>query len=86
MSKPDTLSCWTDHGTGAGNNDHLILLRPELFVICALKSLVIRGEEVSILADIQRGNQEGLYVVVARAAAMLNAGQQTGTCSVHSQE
>ena len=53
-------------------------------MIWALESLVIQGEEVS---DIQKGNQEGLHEdVVAKAAAMLKAGCQIGTCSVHSQE
>ena len=51
----DALSCWADYGTGADNNN-IVLLRPELFVIWALEGLVIQGKEVSILADIQKGN------------------------------
>ena len=87
MGKPDALLCWADHGTGTGDNDNIVLLMPELFAIWALEGLVIQGEEVSILADIQKGNQEGLYEdVVAKAAATLKAGQQTGTCSIYSQE
>ena len=52
MSKPDTLSCQTDHGTSIGDNDNIVLLRLELFAIWALEGLVIQDEEVSILADI----------------------------------
>ena len=56
MGKPDALSCWADHRTGAENNDNIVLLRPELFAIQALEGLVIQGKEVSILADIWKGN------------------------------
>ena len=73
MGKPDTLSCQADYGTKAGNNDNIVLLKLELFVIQALEGLVIQGE-VSVLADIWSGNKEGLHEdVVARAAAMLKA-------------
>ena len=75
MGKPDALLYHADHETGAGNNNNIALLRLELFAIYALEGLVIQGEEVSILADIQKGNQEGLYEdVVAKAPAMLKAG------------
>ena len=75
MGKTDALLHWADHGTGAGDNNNIVLLRPELFAIWALEGLVIQNEEVSILADIQKGNQEGLHEdVVAKAAAMLKAG------------
>ena len=52
MGKPDALSHQADHRTGAGDNDNIVLLRPELFAIQALEGLAIQGEEVSILADI----------------------------------
>ena len=75
MGKPDTLLHQADHGTRAGDNNNIILLRPELFAIWALEGLAIQGEEVPILADIQKGNREGLHEdVVAKAAAMLKAG------------
>ena len=75
MGKPNVLSCQAYHGTRAGDNDNNVLLRPELFAINALKGLTIQGEEVSMLADIWRGNWEGLYEnVVAKAAATLKAG------------
>ena len=75
MGKPDALSCQADHRTGAGDNDNIVLLRPELFAIWALEGLAIQGEEVSILADIWKGNQEGLHEdVVAKAAATLQTG------------
>ena len=75
MGKPDTLLHWADHGTGAGDNNNIVLLRPELFAIWALEGLAIQGEEVSILADIWKGHRAGLYEdVMAKAAAMLKAG------------
>ena len=75
MGKPDALLHWANHRTRAGDNNNIILLRPELFVIWALEGLAIQGKEVSILADIWKGNQEGLHKdVVAKAAAMLKAG------------
>ena len=87
MGKPDALLHWADHGTRAEDNNNIVLLRPELFAIQALEGLAIQSEEVFILADIWKGNWEGLHEdVVAKAAAMLKAGQQTGTCSIHSQE
>ena len=54
MGKPDTLLHWADHGTGAGNNDNIVLLRLEPFAIWALEGLVIQSKEVTILADIWR--------------------------------
>ena len=50
MGKPDALLCWADHGTG--DNDNIVLLKPELFAIWALEGLVMQSEEVSVLADI----------------------------------
>jgi len=33
MGKPDTLSCRSDHGTGADDNSDIVLLTPKLFVV-----------------------------------------------------
>ena len=75
MSKPDTLLHWADYRTRAGDNDNIVLLRPELFAIQALEGLAIQGKEVSILADIWKGNQEGLHEdVVTKALATLKVG------------
>ena len=49
MSKPYVLSRQADHGSGAGNNDNIVLLKPELFAIYALEGMVDQGEEVSVL-------------------------------------
>ena len=49
MHKLDALLHWADYRSGAGNN--IVLLKPELFAIWALKGLVIQGEEVFVLAD-----------------------------------
>ena len=57
MSKPDALSCQADHGTRAGDNENIVLLKPKLFAIWALKGLVIHGEETSIMVDICKGNE-----------------------------
>ena len=85
MGKLNALLYQVDYGSGADNNNNIVLLRPELFAIWALKSLVIQSKEVSILADIWKGNWEGLHEdVVARAAAMLKAGHQMRTYSIYS--
>ena len=56
MGKLYALSWQADHGTGAGNNDNIVLLKLELFVICALKGLAIQGDEANILKEIWQGN------------------------------
>ncbi|KAG5333090.1 hypothetical protein C0989_006287, partial [Termitomyces sp. Mn162] len=58
MGKPDALSRQADHGTGAGDNDNIVLLKPELFAIHALEGIVAQRDEANILRDIQRGNWE----------------------------
>jgi hypothetical protein len=49
MGKPDALSRRADHGDRSGDNKDITLLRPELFLICALKGLTVEGEEQDIL-------------------------------------
>ncbi|KAG5722774.1 hypothetical protein E4T56_gene7985 [Termitomyces sp. T112] len=69
MGKPDALSRQADHGTGAGDNYNIVLLKPELFAIHALEGIVAQGDEANILRDIQQGNQEGAQEdAVAQAA------------------
>ncbi|KAG5328354.1 hypothetical protein C0989_010562, partial [Termitomyces sp. Mn162] len=69
MGKPDALSGQADHGTGAGDNNNIILLKPELFAIHAIEGIVAQGDEADILKDIQQGNQEGVQEdAVAQAA------------------
>jgi len=49
MGKLDTLSCRSDHGTGANDNSDVMLLTPKLFVVCALEGLQFTGLEQDIL-------------------------------------
>ncbi|KAG5720262.1 hypothetical protein E4T56_gene3291 [Termitomyces sp. T112] len=56
MSKPDALSRRADHGTGAGDNNNIVLLKPELFAIRALEGIVAQGDEANILRNIGQGN------------------------------
>ena len=52
MGKPDMLSQRADHGTGVGDNDNIVLLKPELFAIHALEGMAIQGDEANILKEI----------------------------------
>jgi len=52
MGKMDTLSRQSDHGTGLEDNDNMVLLAPNFFVVCALEGLEAAGEERGILKDI----------------------------------
>ena len=53
MGKADTLLRRSDHGWGAGDNENMTLLRPELFTIQALEGVTAVGEERDILRDIR---------------------------------
>ncbi|KAG5724724.1 hypothetical protein E4T56_gene8003 [Termitomyces sp. T112] len=87
MGKPDALSRRADHGTGAGDNDNIVLLKPELFAICTLEEIVAQGDEANILRDIQRSNQEGAQEdAVAQATQALQAQWASGVKSVHADE
>ena len=62
MGKSDTLSHRADHGTRAGDNSNVTLLRLEFFTahtVRALSGLSLEGEEHNILWDIHKGNCEG---------------------------
>ncbi len=75
MGKSDALSRRADHGTGAGDNSNVTLLRPEFFAthaIRALSGLSLEGEERDILRDIRKGNREGKQEdAVAKSATEL---------------
>ena len=62
-------------GGGRGDNDNLILLRPEFFAahaICALSGLSLEGEKREILREIRNGNRTGRQEdAVAKAAEEL---------------
>jgi hypothetical protein len=52
MGKFNALSQRSDHGSGAKDNDNMVLLTPNFLAIRALKGLVMLGEEGDILKEI----------------------------------
>jgi transposase InsO family protein len=87
MGKSDALSRRADHGSGAGDNSNVTLLRPEFFAthaVRALTGLSLEGEERDILQDIRKGNREGKQEdAVAESARKL---RESGGRSVRSSE
>jgi hypothetical protein len=72
MDKSDALSCQADHGSGANDNEDIILLTPDLFVIRALEGLELVGKEKEILREIRREMESiGKEEVVAKAVEEL---------------
>ena len=71
MEKPDALSRHADHGDRSADNDNIMLLMPELFVIRALEGITVEGEERDVLQEIcqwnHAGEQEDLVVTAAKA-------------------
>jgi len=59
MGKPDALSRRANHGNGASDNENIVLLRPELLAVRALKGVELAGIEQKILSDIRKGNRNG---------------------------
>ena len=53
MGKSDALSQKSDHGSGAKDNQNLILLTPGVFAARALEGLQVVGEEKDILKEIR---------------------------------
>jgi Integrase zinc binding domain/RNase H-like domain found in reverse transcriptase/Chromo (CHRromatin Organisation MOdifier) domain len=53
MGKSNALSQRSDHGSGARDNDNMVLLTPNYLAIRALEGLVMLGEEGNILKEIQ---------------------------------
>ncbi|KAF7342823.1 Reverse transcriptase-RNase H-integrase [Mycena sanguinolenta] len=52
MGKPDALSRRADHDDGSSDNEDVVLLKPETFVVAALSGLSVAGGEVEVLDDI----------------------------------
>ena len=52
MGEPDALSRRSDHGLTEADNKGVVLLKPSLFEIHALRSTLVRGPEEDILHDI----------------------------------
>ncbi|KAG5724117.1 hypothetical protein E4T56_gene9983 [Termitomyces sp. T112] len=85
MGKPDALSKRAYHGTGAGNNDNILLLTPDLFAIHALEGIVVQRDKGNILKDIQQGNWEDVQEdAVAHATQALQAQCDSGVKSLFS--
>src|SRR5271168_2450472 len=72
MGKPDALSRRADHGSGSKDNEDILLLTPDLFVVRALEGVELVGEEQEILKDIRRETEDGeKEEAVAKAAKEL---------------
>lgn len=76
MGKLDALSQRPDHGDGSKDNENIILLKLELFVVRALEALVVEGEEKEIMKEIRRQNGSGEQdeAVAVAAKALKEAG------------
>ena len=82
MGKPDALSQRLDHGKRASDNKDVVLLRPELFAIQALKGVQLEGPERDILREIRQENQKGdQEEPVAKAARELQQASGKTVCS-----
>ena len=56
MGKPDTLLWRPDHSKGTSDNEDVVLLRPELIAVQALKELHLKEPERDMLREICQGN------------------------------
>src|SRR5271163_2311167 len=84
MGKPDALSQWADHGSGAKDNENIVLLTPDFFAIRALEGIELVGEERDVLKEIRREVDKGeTEEVVAKAVKELS---KTSAHSVRSAE
>ena len=54
MGKTDAHSQRSDHASGTGDNNNLMLLPPELFAVRALEGLTAVGEEKDLLWDLRK--------------------------------
>ena len=74
MGKADALSRRADHGSGAQDNEDMVLLSPEKFAIRALEAISVTGIEQELLRDIRKGNRMDIREEpVAKAARELKA-------------
>ena len=58
MGRPDALSRRADHDDGTSDNEGVVLLKPQSFVVAALSGLTVAGEEVGIVDDIKSAIRE----------------------------
>ena len=84
MGKPDALSQHPDHGDGNGDNTDLVLLKPELFTIRALKGVTFEEVEQDVLKEIQAWNWEQAWE--DSVAVMVKALKDTKANAVQSAE
>ena len=79
MGKSDALSRRPDHGDGSGDNQNLVLLRPEFFAVRAMEGVAFEGEEQEVMREIRRRVRHGqVEDAVAKAVkAMGGAGSRT---------
>jgi RNase H-like domain found in reverse transcriptase/Integrase zinc binding domain/Reverse transcriptase (RNA-dependent DNA polymerase) len=59
MGKSDALSQRSDHGSGAKDNDNIVLLTPNFLAVRALQGLQVTGEERDILKEIWHETETG---------------------------
>ena len=82
MGKTDALSHRSDHRTGSEDND-MVLLTPNFFVVQAFEGLEAAGEEQGILKDIQKEMHDGeKEEPVARAVRELQGSSARSVKSV----
>jgi len=82
MGKLDVLLQRPYHGKGTSNNKDVVLLRPELLTVRALKGVQLEGPERDILREICQGNQRGdQEELVAKAARELWQASSKTVCS-----
>jgi len=82
MGKPDALSQWADHGSGAEDNSDITLLTPNFFAVHALEGVEVEGEERDLLQLIHRETKEAeLEDTVTQAAKKLKSSSAKSICS-----
>ena len=71
-----------DHGSCSRDNDNIVLLTPNFFVVHALEGLEVIGEEQDILKDIREGTKSGeKEEAVAKVAKELQKSTVHSVCS-----
>src|SRR5271156_3480799 len=59
MGKPDALSRRADDGSGAKDNENIVLLTPDFLAVRALEGVELVGEERNLLKEIRREMDNG---------------------------
>jgi len=82
--KLDTLLRRANHENRASDNKNIVLLRPEVLVVCALEGVELTGIEQKILSDIHKENRNRNQEKSIAKAAQELWGSTNG--AVHSSE